>query len=70
MLHSNYIQILLNLKDVSIINFSDSSVTIQLPRKPHLCPCCHHTTNSVHDYRLQKNTSFNLLYTIFFYLYF
>ena len=33
MLHSNYIQILLNLKDVSIINFSDSSVTIQLPRK-------------------------------------
>lgn len=60
MLHSNYIQILLNLKDVSIINFSDSSVTIQLPRKPHLCPCCHHTTN----------TSFNLLYTIFFYLYF
>ena len=54
MLHSNYIQILLNLKDVSIINFSDSSVTIQLPRKPHLCPCCHHTTNSVHDYRLQK----------------
>lgn len=54
MFHSNYIQILLNLKDVSIINFSDSSVTIQLPRKPHLCPCCHHTTNSVHDYRLQK----------------
>ncbi len=54
MLHSNYIQILLNLKDVSIINFFDSSVTIQLPRKPHLCPCCHHTTNSVHDYRLQK----------------
>ena len=54
MLHSNYIQILLNLKDVSIINFSDSSVTIQLPRKPHLCPCCHHTTNSVHDYRLQR----------------
>ena len=54
MLHSNYIQILLNLKDISIINFSDTSVTIQLPRKPHLCPCCHHTTNSVHDYRLQK----------------
>ena len=27
MLHSNYIQILLNLKDVSIINFSDTSVT-------------------------------------------
>ena len=28
MLHSNYIQILLNLKDISIINFSDTSVTI------------------------------------------
>ncbi len=54
MLHSNYIQILLNLKDVSIINFSDTSVTIQLPRNPHLYPCCHRTTNSVHDYRLQK----------------
>lgn len=51
---SNYTQILLNLKDVSIINFSDTSVTIQLPRKSHLCPCCHHSTNSVHDYRLQK----------------
>ena len=52
MLHSNYIQILLNLKDVSIINFSDSS--IQLPRKPRLCPYCHHIINYVHDYSLQK----------------
>lgn len=69
MLHSNYIQILLNLKDVSIINFSATSVTIQLPRKLHLCPCCHHTTNSVHDYRLQKNTSSDSLFPVFFSLY-
>ena len=23
-------------------------------RKPHICPCCHHTTNTIHDYRIQK----------------
>lgn len=24
-------------------------------RKPQTCPCCHHSTNAIHDYRIQKN---------------
>lgn len=52
--YNNYIQLLLNLKDVFIIDFDSHSFTIALPRKFHTCPCCGNKTNKVHDYRLQK----------------
>ena len=54
MLQYNYTQLLLNLKDVSIIDFNSRSFTISLPRKFHICPCCGNKTNKIHDYRLQK----------------
>ena len=46
----------MNLKDISIYipkNHLPNSVTIQLNRKSHRCPCCHSSTSSVHDYRIQ-----------------
>ena len=54
MLLSNYIGLLLNLKDVSVISCNEHSIVLSLPRKFHSCPCCNHKTNKVHDYRLQK----------------
>lgn len=54
MLLSNYIGLLLNLKDVSVISCNEHSIVLSLPRKFHICPCCNHKTNKVYDYRLQK----------------
>jgi transposase len=30
-----------------------TEIFIELPRKPHVCPCCDHQTSCVHDYRCQ-----------------
>ena len=54
MLQSNYIGFLLNLKEVSVVNYNEHSVVLSLPRKFHTCPCCNHKTDKIHDYRLQK----------------
>jgi len=51
---ANYITtFFLNLKDISVFDFSNNSITIQLPRKTHSCPFCGHSTNKIHDYRIQ-----------------
>ena len=39
------IQLLLNLKDVSIIDFNSHSFTIVLPCKFHICPHCGNMNN-------------------------
>lgn len=51
---ANYITtFFLNLKDISVFIFSNNSITIQLPRNFHSCPSCGHSTNKIHDYRIQ-----------------
>lgn len=58
MLSFYYSQKLLNLSGVLIkdILHDENTTTfeIEIQRKPHTCPCCGHSTQKVHDYRLQK----------------
>lgn len=58
MLSSNYTKDLLNLQDVNIIKVqhfeSETLIYTQLPVKPHICPCCSHSTSYIHDYRIRK----------------
>jgi transposase len=48
---------LLGLKGVIVKNVRQlpdkTEIFIELPRKPHVCPCCDHQTSCVHDYRCQ-----------------
>ena len=58
MLNQNYTTKLLNLEDVIITgveNISDQlHISIELPRRKHICPCCGAKTDRVHDYRMQS----------------
>ena len=57
MLTQDYTAKLLNLEDVIITNVENISdqlhISIELPRRKHVCPCCGEVTDRVHDYRLQ-----------------
>ena len=57
MLMTNYTAEFLNLEDVIITNVENISnqlhVSIELPRRKHICPCCGAVTDRVHDYRMQ-----------------
>ena len=58
MLNQDYTAKLLNLEDVIITgveNILDQlHISIELPRRKHICPCCGAETNRVHDYRMQQ----------------
>jgi transposase len=58
MLNQDYTAKLLNLEDVIITgveNISDQlHISIELPRRKHICPCCGAKTDRVHDYRMQS----------------
>ena len=57
MLTKDYIAEFLNLEDVIITNVENISdqlhISIELPRRKHVCPCCGEVTDRVHDYRVQ-----------------
>ena len=57
MLMTDYTAELLNLEDVIITNVENISdqlhISIELPRRKHVCPCCGAETDRVHDYRMQ-----------------
>ena len=57
MLMKDYTAKLLNLKDVIITNVENISdevhISLELPRKKHVCPCCGAETDRIHDYRMQ-----------------
>ena len=57
MLMTDYTAEFLNLEDVIITkveNISDQlHISIELPRRKHVCPCCGAVTDRVHDYRMQ-----------------
>ena len=58
MLSYDYTNNLLNLQGVNVIKIEqfkkDTLIYTNIPIKPHICPCCSHTTSSVHDYRIRK----------------
>ena len=57
MLTKDYTAEFLNLEDVIITNVENISdqlhISIELPRRKHVCPCCGEVTDCVHDYRMQ-----------------
>ena len=57
MLNKDYTAKLLNLEDVIITNVENISgqlhISMELPRRKHICPCCGVETDRVHDYRMQ-----------------
>ena len=57
MLMKDYTAEFLNLEDVIITNVENISdqlhISIELPRRKHVCPCCGAVTDRVHDYRMQ-----------------
>ena len=57
MLMKDYTAEFLNLEDVIITNVENISdqlhISIELPRRKHVCPCCGAETDRVHDYRMQ-----------------
>lgn len=57
MLNQDYTARLLNLEDVIITNVEniceELHISIELPRKKHICPACGSATDYVHDYRMQ-----------------
>lgn len=57
MLVKDYTAEFLNLEDVIITNVENISdqlhISIELPRKKQVCPCCGAVTDRVHDYRMQ-----------------
>ncbi len=54
----NYIESLLELNDfiVTKINnsFNVTQVSVELPVRPHVCPCCNTISSKIHDYRIQS----------------
>jgi transposase len=57
MRYINYTEKLLGLEGVIVKkvfnNTKTLSVMVELPRKPHSCPCCNTKTDKIHDYRKQ-----------------
>lgn len=57
MLYQDFSTKLLGLQDAKITNVKETDgilqVTAELNRKPHKCPSCGTTTNTIHDYRTQ-----------------
>ena len=57
MLMKDYTAEFLNLEDVIITNVENISdqlhISIELPRRKHVCPCCGAVTDRIHDYRMQ-----------------
>ena len=57
MLNKDYTANLLNLEDVIITDVknlcNEVHISLQLPRKAHVCPACGAVTDRIHDYRMQ-----------------
>ncbi len=54
MLDTQFTTFFLDLEEVCVTSSSNNSLTIQLPRKSHVCPSCGSSTEKIHDYRIQK----------------
>ena len=54
MLDTQFTIFFLDLEEVCVTSSSNNSLTIQLPRKSHICPFCGTSTERIHDYRIQK----------------
>ena len=57
MLYSYFTEKLTGLQGVLIKNVENNddfiTISLEMKRKPHKCPCCGAETDKIHDYRLQ-----------------
>lgn len=58
MLYNHYTEKLLGLQEANVTNIEENEgglqISIEIPQKNHICPCCDMPTKTVHDYRRQK----------------
>ena len=58
MLYTYYTEKLVGLQEVKVTNIEEKEeglqISVELPQKEHLCPCCGKPTSTIHDYRRQK----------------
>lgn len=58
MLYFHYTETLVDLQGLIVNNAVQdhffTTIFAQMPRKPHKCPCCHTSTDKIHDYRKQR----------------
>ena len=58
MLYNHYTEKLIGLQDIIVKNITKNEenifITIELIKKPHICPNCGKLTSYVHDYRMQQ----------------
>lgn len=57
MLEQDYIAKILDLEDAIVTKVESAKgvlrLFIEMPRREHICPCCDHPTEKIHDYREQ-----------------
>lgn len=72
MLNNDYKTALLDLEEAIVKKVekceNEVYIHIELPRKPHKCPCCGETTEKIHDYRTQRVKDIPLGRTTYLYL--
>ena len=72
MLNNDYTTALLDLEEAIVKKVekceNEVHIHIELPRKPHKCPCCGETTEKIHDYRTQRVKDIPLGRTTYLYL--
>jgi len=65
MSYTNSIEKLLEIQDIFENkienNEKNKEIHITLKRKEHQCPCCGHTTDKIHDYRVQRIKDIDIL---------
>ena len=62
MLDIQFTTFFLDLEDLSIVNITQNTLTVQLQAKLQVCPSCKQQTQKIHDYRLQKIKHLPLLH--------
>lgn len=64
MLEKKYITKIIQMKGVNVTDVSDEgnilTISLEMPRKEHTCPCCGRKTDRVHDYRIQRIKDINI----------
>lgn len=65
MLYNHFTEELLGLQGVKITNVEQEEnliIHLEMERKRHNCICCGTATDTIHDYRLQKNKRYSFIW--------
>ena len=65
MLYNHFTEELLGLQGVKITNVEQEKnliIHLEMERKRYNCICCGTATDTIHDYRLQKNKRYSFIW--------